>query len=111
MLNPIMNIFILLVSLIVVYKWAPYNHPAMQLSKAEILACRKSARIRIVCLTVLGLICNALNYSMLAEGITLGIALAAFLLCLAYIMNGGNKNEQASGKNEESNGRTGSEND
>lgn len=71
-------------NLIVIYSFAPYNHPNMHLSKTEIKACRKSAKIRILALTIVAFITHR-NYSNLANGIVLGNLATTFLLLLAII--------------------------
>lgn len=87
------------ICVIIVFIFAPFNHSAMQLQGDEFRACRTSSRIRVCILAALGSILYFGGATTYARGITLGIAMAAFLLCLAYILNGGIHNEQASGEN------------
>lgn len=93
MLNPLLNmvetLLLSAVSLVVVFILAPYNHPKMNLSAEEIVACRISSR-KYSCGIVLGvLVFSVLDAAIIAKGFSLGLAMAACLLCLAYIVNGG----------------------
>lgn len=64
---------------------APYNHPNMHLSKEEIYALKHSVRRRSIVLLVLICILSYAQLADIAKGLTTGIAMAAGMLCLAYI--------------------------
>ena len=92
-LGPLINsqeaVIISIVCVAIIFVLAPYNHPNMHLSFKEVAACRISSRIR-SCILLLGvLISVAVKSSALVNGFCLGIAMAACLLCLAYILKGG----------------------
>lgn len=73
-------------SLIVIFSFAPYNHPNMHLSEEEILGCRTSARIRISILNLFVIIFYVLGITCISNGITLGNTMAALLLVIAKII-------------------------
>lgn len=95
-MDDIHSVVILAISAILVIVIAPYNHPAMHLTAEEIVASHRSARIRVIFLLVIWVFCNIVRMTALSTGITLGVALASFLLCLAYLVKGGAENEQVS---------------
>ncbi len=78
---------VMIASVLLIYLLAPYNHPNMQLTERETEACRKGAKIRSICLLVVVAIAMLLGMTQLAKGISLGSAMAAALLCCAYIFN------------------------
>lgn len=89
-INPLLNtvgaLVLAIASSIIIFILAPYNHPNMHLSTKEIAACRISARIR-SCFILLGVfVCCILDTPTIAKGCSLGLAMAACLLCLAYIL-------------------------
>ena len=59
----------------------------MNFSEEEILALRYSSKKRIMLTTLLALMCDFLNYTAVARGLTTGTAMAAFMLCLAYYID------------------------
>lgn len=71
---------------------APYNHPNMQLTKAEMSACAKAARIRSLIIAVLLLVATLIGLDESVKGISLGCAMAGMLLCFAYIIDWRNHN-------------------
>lgn len=74
----------LAISAVLIWILAPYNHPSMNLSAEEILACAKSAKWR---LGLLGFVLSVLSVwkqEQLAEGIILGIVMTASTLVMAY---------------------------
>lgn len=92
-LNPLLNttadLFLAIVSSIIIFFLAPYNHPHMHLSTNEITACRTSSRILSCSILLCILVFSAFDITMLVDGCSQGLAMAACLLCLAYIVNGG----------------------
>lgn len=74
-----------LVSTLLIFLFAPYNHPNMWLSAVEIKELRNRSRKTVIyeqcCIVVSWL----MGYFSIARGLTTGVAMAAFLLSLAYI--------------------------
>lgn len=74
-----------LVSTLLIFLFAPYNHPNMWLSDVEIRELRNRSRKTVIyeqcCIVVSWL----MGYFSIARGLTTGVAMAAFLLSLAYI--------------------------
>ena len=89
------------VSALLIAVLAPFNHPNMHLSDKEICACRVRSRFYAGCLLGCTYISAAVQKTNWVKGFALGIAMAAFLLCLAYFINGGNHNEHCTGKDQE----------
>lgn len=85
-LKPITNCIICLVCSIAIMTLAPFNHPSMSYSEKERQACRSHSR-KITCiLLILVLVAILLEFNKISAGITLGIAMTTFMLCLAYIL-------------------------
>lgn len=93
LINPTGSISLALFSLINILILAPYNHSSMHLSHEELTACRNSSRIRSISIMVCILATYSLNLSTIAKGLSLGLAMAACLLCLAYIDEWRKKND------------------
>lgn len=85
LLNPTIALAILLPCLVTLLLGAPYNHPNMHYSMDEVLALKISIRHRAIILTAVFLLALSMHASSSLRGLTLGIAMAAFMLCLAYI--------------------------
>lgn len=85
LLNPTIALVIWVACLVILLYFAPYNHPNMHYSVDEVLALKKSIRHRAIILTTIFLIALSMQASSSLQGLTLGIAMAAFMLCLAYI--------------------------
>ncbi len=83
-----------LVSLVLIFIFAPFKHDKMNLSPEEVFACKKSARIRCCILFALEIIFYLVNWTNPMKGLALGSAMAAFLLCYAYILFWRNNNEK-----------------
>lgn len=79
---------ILLLSMVIIWFLAPYNHPNMHLTSEEKVACMNSARCRLLLLLLGTIISQGLIQREAAVGIMLGIAMAALLLALAYLFKG-----------------------
>lgn len=67
-----------------IFTLAPYDHPNMNFSKAELFILRKSSKKAAVLITLLSMISYLISLSSIAKGLTTGMAMAAFMLCLAY---------------------------
>lgn len=95
---PILNshnaVWINIVCGIIVILLAPYNHPNIHLSKEESYILRRISRRTILLLILAVAICFLAEAVGIAKGLTAGIAMAAFLLCLAYISEWRNQNER-----------------
>lgn len=74
------------VSFMLILCCSPYNHPHMNLSNKEILACRKCARKRLTILGVSTVVLYTLGFENLTKGIALGVAMVASTLLLAYCL-------------------------
>lgn len=84
-LTPQISIFVFAISLVVILFLAPFNHPNMQLSLDEYKACRKSLWFNITVIALVMMLSLIFQLHDVIYGLTTGIAMAAFLLCLAYI--------------------------
>lgn len=72
-----------------IWMLAPFNSSEMHLSNAEEKACRTSSRISSISILLGGFVFQGFGLATITKGLFLGIAMAAYLLCLAYILNGG----------------------
>lgn len=88
-----LKIIFMLVSLILIWLLAPYNHPNMALSKEEIHLCASKAKRRVLLLAVATLILDAASVHDAAEGILLGLVMTAIMLAMAYFPKGGKLDE------------------
>lgn len=86
--NDIVAIALLIASSISIYVLAPYNHPNMDLSTEEFVACARSAKRRLLTLILLLIVLHGLHIDQLATGIMLGIVMVAVTLTFAYIPKG-----------------------
>lgn len=88
-LYPHLNMYLLLcvnfVSTLLIFLFAPYNHPNMGLSDIEIMGLRKSSRKIVLSEQCCIVISWLMGFSSITRGLTTGVAMAAFLLSLAYI--------------------------
>lgn len=80
-------IFLAVISSVVIYLYAPYNHPNMGFSTKERRICSHKAKIRLLIIIVLSVLFFLLGQHTIASGLCLSIAMAAFLLVFAYITN------------------------
>lgn len=80
-------------SLTSIFLFAPYRHPNMPLTTEQLLACKKTVIQRIVILSSLIAITWIYKLRVITCSIINGIALAAFLLGLAYIIRGSKSHE------------------
>ena len=78
----------LTMSIMLIWIYAPYNHPAINLTSEEASACAKSVKQRLCVLTIsLGALC-ARNEYQFALGILLGIVMTSSTLVMAYCLQG-----------------------
>ena len=88
-------------SIVLVFKLAPFKVSSFPLSTDEFCVIKRSARTRVVILSSAVWLSSILGQQDLAKGITIGVAMAVFLLSLAYILNGGKKHEGTTENNHE----------
>lgn len=68
-----------------IWRLAPFNHPNMNLSPDEVMACRTSSRRHLtILISLIFLFYYIFSAIQIIKGITIGIALDAFLLNIAY---------------------------
>lgn len=82
--NDVFAFIALAASIILIWFFAPYNHPNMDLSPEEVIACAKSAKWRLSTLIFALSVLYALQQYQLALGILLGIVMTASTLVMAY---------------------------
>lgn len=82
--NGITAFISLIVSVILIWFLAPYNHPNMTLSSEEVIACAKSAKGRLNMLLITFIMLHVWKQNQLAQGILLGIIMATSTLKMAY---------------------------
>ena len=74
------------VSIFIIWFCAPYNHPDMGMSLEEVIACAKSAKVRLSMLVFSFCILNIWGLKQVAEGILLGIVMTAATLVMGYCL-------------------------
>lgn len=79
---------LLIVSIILIFILAPYNHPNMDLSLEELAECAQSAKRRLLGLILALIVMDKLHFNETATGILLGIVMVAVTLTFAYIPKG-----------------------
>lgn len=84
-LNAPALVFINVISTASIFTLAPFNHPNMHLSGAEIISLQKSSRKTTAILQCTIAVTWLMGFFSIAKGLTTGVAMAAFLLSLAYI--------------------------
>lgn len=82
--NKIIAFIALETSIVLIWVLAPYNHPNMNLSSEEVIACAKSAKWRLSTLIFALSVLYAVQQYQLALGIILGIVMTASTLVMAY---------------------------
>lgn len=78
------KIILTLISLILIWYLAPYNHPNMALSEEEISLCASKAKKRTIVMVAVTLVLEAISVLDAAEGILLGLMMTAMMLVIAY---------------------------
>lgn len=81
--NEIIAFIALTMSIMLIWAYAPYNHPNMDLSSEEVVACARSAKLRLSILVLALCVFYILRQPQLAEGIRMGIILTASTLVMA----------------------------
>lgn len=101
-LNTYAILAITILSSLIIFVHAPYNHPNMKLSKKDLERCALGAKTRLLIIAMFYLLLSFLGFHAAANGLSLGIAMTALLLVFAYInKNGGDKNECTRIQNQE----------
>lgn len=85
MLNAIWVLVLVSIAALVVFLFAPFNHPMMNLDDQEYAACKKAARIRCILLAISCYTCVFFGLREIAEGISLGCVMTSTLLVFAKI--------------------------
>lgn len=101
----------LIASSVVIFLFAPYIPPQIQLSIKEIRRCKISARFCCLMLLIVSAISFITGLERLVAGISLGNAMAALLLCFAYILNWRKKHENNKRNSKKSPGQRSKAND
>lgn len=88
-IEPMLDAFWILVlvsiTVMIVFAFAPHNHPMMNLDEHEYIACKKAARIRSIQLAFSCYACIFCDLHEIASGISLGCAMTSALLVFAKI--------------------------
>lgn len=98
LLNDFLRFSIILGAIILVYCLAPYAHPNMNLDFQEVCVLRIESRREIIRLALLNGICLLMRFYQIADGLTVGMAMAVFMLCIANITERRKYNERKNGK-------------
>lgn len=77
------------VSGVLIFVFAPFNHPNLNLSEKDIVFCKKQSRFRIICLSTIALLCLVVGFLEATKGIVLGTSMAALMLIIPYILQKG----------------------
>ena len=88
------RIFIVIgICILLIFTLAPFNHPNMNFTDSELSACRSSTRITACILSLASVMTYFIDLHEIAKGLSVGIAMATFLLCVAYILEWRNKHD------------------
>lgn len=82
--NNIVSFIALVLSIVLIWFLAPYGHPNMNLSSAEVTVCAKSAKCRLITLVFILSALYIWKQKEFAIGILLGILMTATTLVMAY---------------------------
>lgn len=85
--NDIIAFSALIVSIALIWFFAPYNHPGMDLTPEEVAACANSAKWRLAMLVLALPILHFIQQEHLVKGILLGIVMTASTLITAYCLH------------------------
>lgn len=85
LLTPTVAILLTCICSVVLIMTAPYKHTNMHYSNEEVVALRRSIKIRVIILTSTLLVLSFLQCTSLSKGLSTGIAMVSFFLSLAYI--------------------------
>lgn len=86
LLTPVNCMVIVILCCCILFLFSPYNHSNMHYSIDEIIALKKSIRRRLVIILLLALIMRIMHWDNGLRGLVTGIAMATFMLCLAYYL-------------------------
>lgn len=111
MLSPTVLLLVNTVAIVLIFLLAPFKDSSFALSHHEYIAVKNSSRIRVSILAATTYILILFKMNESAKGVTAGIAMAVFLLGLAYIKNGGKTYEQTAKQSTESPKHFGIKND
>lgn len=92
-LGTVLIITISSLSTVVIFFLAPYAHPNMRFAREELLALRFAGRTTALIFLVATMIFQFLGLHSVPKGLTIGITMTAFALCLAYFINWRERNE------------------
>ncbi len=84
--NDIIAFIALAMSIMLIWVFAPYNHPNMNLSSEEVIACANGAKWRLGMLVLSLSILYIWQQEKLADGILYGIVMTASTLAMAYFL-------------------------
>lgn len=87
-LTPLSAFFINVCSIALLLMLAPYNHPNCDFSADELLALKHALYRTILLFSLVLAATGMMRLSGIVYGMTSGIAMAAVMLCLAYIIKG-----------------------
>lgn len=88
------RIFIVIgICLLLIFILAPFNHPNMNFTDIELSAYRSSARSTACILSLTSVVTYFIGIHEITRGLSIGIAMATFLLCIAYILEWRNKHD------------------
>lgn len=90
---PMFSLVVCTISLTIILLLAPYDHPNMSLTSDELSACHHIVVHRVITVFLGVSFIWILNLSTIACSVITGIAMVAFLLCLAYIQKGRKLND------------------
>ena len=78
------SLWILALSTIIIFWLAPYDHPNLHMTKEELAASRRMARLTVLILDMALILSLGAKFYAFANGIALGLGLTAFLLIVAH---------------------------
>lgn len=96
-LNSVGILLIDLFCFISIFLLAPYNHPGLHLTTEERNALVRASRRTVIILILGNILCMYGELTSIAKGVASGIAMAAFSLCLAYIIDWRKTHENTKG--------------
>ena len=93
-LTPLSAVLLTLICIVIMLLLAPFNDSKIHLSEDEVLALKVCVRKRSIILGVLVFASTMIQLTNITKGLATGTAMAAFMLCLAYMSKkGGSTNE------------------
>ena len=78
------SLWILTLSTIIIFWLAPYDHPNLHMTKEELAASRRMARLTVLILDMALILSLGAKFYAFANGIALGLGFTAFLLIVAH---------------------------